>query len=74
MTSPSLYLQHRRVSLHVKDAESAAVAAIHCCRSAGTSPVCATMGVRLTEDRQCTKAGVECMFYDHGRNELLPRR
>ncbi|KAF1834936.1 hypothetical protein BDW02DRAFT_597804 [Decorospora gaudefroyi] len=22
---------------------------------------------------QCTKAGVECMFYDHGRNELLPR-
>ncbi|EFQ85078.1 hypothetical protein PTT_20076 [Pyrenophora teres f. teres 0-1] len=24
-------------------------------------------------DRQCTKAGVECMFYDHGRNQLLPR-
>ncbi|KAJ4363569.1 hypothetical protein N0V83_009865 [Neocucurbitaria cava] len=27
----------------------------------------------LPKCRQCTKAGVECMFYDHGRNELLPR-
>lgn len=27
-----------------------------------------------TDDRQCAKAGVECMFYDHGRKELLPRR
>lgn len=24
--------------------------------------------------RQCTKAGVDCMFWDHGRNEYLPRR
>ncbi|KAF1972810.1 hypothetical protein BU23DRAFT_466577, partial [Bimuria novae-zelandiae CBS 107.79] len=23
--------------------------------------------------RQCTKAGVECSFYDHGKQELLPR-
>ncbi|KAF2736214.1 hypothetical protein EJ04DRAFT_551446 [Polyplosphaeria fusca] len=27
----------------------------------------------LPKCRQCTKAGVECMFYDHGRNTLLPR-
>ncbi|KAI4637607.1 hypothetical protein J4E83_000424 [Alternaria metachromatica] len=27
----------------------------------------------LPKCRQCTKAGVECMFYDHGRNQLLPR-
>ncbi|KAF2819376.1 hypothetical protein CC86DRAFT_307077 [Ophiobolus disseminans] len=27
----------------------------------------------LSPHRQCTKAGVECMFYDHGRNEYLPR-
>ncbi|KAF2126159.1 hypothetical protein P153DRAFT_378374 [Dothidotthia symphoricarpi CBS 119687] len=23
--------------------------------------------------RQCTKAGADCVFFDHGRNELLPR-
>ncbi|PZD29195.1 hypothetical protein A1F96_05298 [Pyrenophora tritici-repentis] len=28
---------------------------------------------RANGHRQCTKAGVECMFYDHGRNQLLPR-
>ncbi|KAL6150277.1 hypothetical protein ACJQWK_00513 [Exserohilum turcicum] len=27
----------------------------------------------LPKCRQCTKAGVECVFYDHGRNELLSR-
>ncbi|PSN74611.1 hypothetical protein BS50DRAFT_19803 [Corynespora cassiicola Philippines] len=27
----------------------------------------------LPKCRQCTKANVECMFYDHGRNEFLPR-
>ncbi|KAH7067781.1 hypothetical protein FB567DRAFT_457924 [Paraphoma chrysanthemicola] len=27
----------------------------------------------LTSTRQCTKAGVECMFFDHGRKEMLPR-
>ncbi|KAF2657279.1 hypothetical protein K491DRAFT_343774 [Lophiostoma macrostomum CBS 122681] len=27
----------------------------------------------LPRCKQCTKAGVECMFYDHGRNEYLPR-
>ncbi|KAF1917302.1 hypothetical protein BDU57DRAFT_537000 [Ampelomyces quisqualis] len=27
----------------------------------------------LPKCRQCTKAGAECMFFDHGRNELLPR-
>ena len=31
-------------------------------------------GAWANGDRQCTKAGVECMFYDHGRNQLLPRR
>jgi hypothetical protein len=28
----------------------------------------------IDSPRQCTKAGVECSFYDHGRAELLPRR
>ncbi|KAH8724325.1 hypothetical protein GQ44DRAFT_708988 [Phaeosphaeriaceae sp. PMI808] len=28
----------------------------------------------LPKCRQCLKAGVECVFYDHGRDELLPRR
>ncbi|KAL5387383.1 hypothetical protein DPSP01_003604 [Paraphaeosphaeria sporulosa] len=27
----------------------------------------------LPKCRQCTKAGVECSFYDHGKDELLPR-
>ncbi|KAF2269995.1 hypothetical protein CC78DRAFT_188469 [Lojkania enalia] len=27
----------------------------------------------LPKCRQCTKAGVDCIFYDHGRNELFPR-
>ncbi|KAF1995492.1 hypothetical protein P154DRAFT_538741 [Amniculicola lignicola CBS 123094] len=27
----------------------------------------------LPKCRQCTKAGVDCIFYDHGRNEFLPR-
>ncbi|ORY10477.1 hypothetical protein BCR34DRAFT_539470 [Clohesyomyces aquaticus] len=27
----------------------------------------------LPRCRQCTKAGQECIFFDHGRNEFLPR-
>ena len=65
-----------RASPHAKGAESVAADAILCCRNAGTillpCPTLAPLG--LTANRQCTKAGVECMFYDHGRNQLLPRR
>ncbi|KAF2477496.1 uncharacterized protein BDR25DRAFT_249503 [Lindgomyces ingoldianus] len=28
----------------------------------------------LPKCRQCTKAGQDCIFFDHGRNEFLPRR
>ncbi|KAF2678148.1 hypothetical protein K458DRAFT_317698 [Lentithecium fluviatile CBS 122367] len=27
----------------------------------------------LPKCKQCTKAGADCIFYDHGRNEYLPR-
>jgi hypothetical protein len=38
------------------------------------SRVRSSTGAHSTDsDRQCTKAGKDCVFFDHGRNEFLPR-
>jgi hypothetical protein len=63
-----------RVCLHANAVETAVADVTHCSPSAGKLRS-SVWFVPLTHvDRQCTKAGVECIFYDHGRNEFLPRR
>jgi hypothetical protein len=63
-----------RACLPANAVENADADAIRCYPSAGKR--CSRyLLMRLTDSyRQCTKAGVDCVFYDHGRKELLPRR
>jgi hypothetical protein len=66
-----------RACLRARTVEAAAADVIHCSPSAGKPqrPRVFVLGVHLTDrDSQCTKAGKECVFFDHGRNEFLPRR
>lgn len=73
-------LTSTRAYLHANAVETADADATRCCLGAGTPCLCSPCPVRLCilcltrAHRQCTKAGVECMFYDHGRNDFLRRR
>jgi hypothetical protein len=64
-----------RACLHANAVENAAVDVTHCSPSAGKPPCVPDRCVHLADDNsQCTKAGKECVFFDHGRDEFLPRR
>ena len=71
----ALHLHRPRVFRLASAAENVAEVATRSCPSAGLWALSYYARGRATHAaRQCTKAGVECMFFDHGRDQLLPRR